>query len=224
MGEIISNSAHKTGEFLMRRADRLTKFRSETSPALGAILGGTDEMWETTILFGAEVLSDGLDGMDARAGAKLLGIETTDQGAIDDPAADKVLVNSTLLGLGSRYLRRQDYLGFGVLSLNYAVNKWWRDPRMAENREEALKIGYDPKAILSNKAKTAILLSGLGILVCPLAKQEQYKKIGLGLVSLGTITGIAGEKVFRRRVQNHKHALSAEMTAACPDKVTVSTI
>lgn len=206
------------GTYLMARADRLTAFRARSAPILGALLAVTDEGWVTTAAIAGEGYTDWQDGHDARAGAELLGIETTVEGALEDPAADKKLVNSLCLGLAVRFFRQGDYGGTAVLAANYAVTQW-RDRRMAEDRLAAQASGVSPKAIVINKAKTAFQLVGEGMLASPLAKKRFYRSVGLGVFSTGTALGVAGQQIFRNRVRNHIRAARTQNAASCPDKV-----
>lgn len=220
MGETINELRQKTGELLIWGGNVATKFRDKTSPYYGVYVALTEESLESTIFYGVEVASDGLDGTLVRSGSKLLGIDTTDEGAIADPKADKKLVNSTELGLVFRYIRHQDYTGFAVLAVNYVVSKW-RDQRMQNDRDLALQMDYDPKAIGVNKVKSGLQFLGQSILVSRLAKQELYKKIGLGIISAGTILGVVGENIYRGRVQSHMYAIDAAIAAGCPDEVAI---
>lgn len=223
MPEIIDAGRAVVGEYLMRRADMWTRVRKETSPILGAVIAGTDASWITTVAFIGEVATDTLDGLDARAGAKLLGIETTVKGALADPEADKILVNCTELGLGARFLRSGDYKSFGVLAVNYVVSQR-RDNNMAVDRSLAALYGYDPKAILPNKIKTGFQLTGLGILVSPKSEDLRWRHLGLGIITAGTVLGIVGQRMYRHRVRNYAAAKHEESALACPDEITVPII
>src|SRR5690606_38510065 len=103
------------------------------------------------------MITDALDGIDARKGAALLGTETTPAGAISDPAADKKLTNGLLLGLTGRFIRQRDYLSASVVVSNYVITQL-RDKRMARNRQLISDYGLNPdelKAKKINKIKMA---------------------------------------------------------------------
>ncbi len=222
MSEGLSSEDRQRGQHLMARANALTDFRIESAPVLGAIIAATNESWITTAAFGVEAYTDWQDGNDARKGAKILGIVTTIAGAIKDQKADKDLVNNVLLGLTARFIRQDDYTSSAILGANYAVLRW-RDKKMAEDRQLALEHGIDPKAILINKVKTDFLLGGEAILSSPPAKNRLYRTIGLGVLTAGTALGVAGERIFNRRVRRQLLLNQLKQAAACPDVIPSAT-
>lgn len=206
------------GVYLMERANRWTALRHDTSPIVGFAIAATDDTIWTSIATAAEIYSDYKDGKDARAGAALLGIETSLEGALSDPEADKVLVNSIMIGLFARYIRHRDFAGAAVVGANYYVSRW-RDGNMEKNRALALLNNVDPKAIYINKVKTALQLASELALTGPASRNKACRNIGLVALSCGTALGVIGERVFRGRVK--KAILKDEIAwaRACPDTI-----
>lgn len=204
----------KRGHELINRAHMLTKFRHESAPALGAYIAISDESHVTSAIHTAEVVTDWLDGYYARAGANILGIETTEKGKIDDPKADKRLVGSVLLGLTVRYARRGDWRSAAVCGANSAVDTW-RNKRMDNSRAAALKNGVSPAAITINKAKMAIQASAELLLTSKAARGPKAKTLGLVALTVGTTIGVAGQLKFHRNVMQQQRANAL----ACPDKI-----
>lgn len=202
------------GHDLVNRAHLLTKFRHDSSPVLGAYIAVADENHVTSVIHAAEVVTDWLDGYYARAGSKILGIDTTERGKIEDPKADKRLVGSVLLGLTVRYARRKELFASSVCGVNAVVDRW-RNQKMENSRALALETGVSPGAININKAKMA-LQSGAELLLTSTAAQKPViKKLGLTALSMGTAVGVIGQMKFHRMVlaQQNSNAL------ACPYKL-----
>lgn len=187
------------GEALIRRADRLTHLRATLSPYLGEAVALTDEHWATSGANALMLYSDWADGHKARKGSDMLGIPTTTEGAIKDPKADKIFINSMLGGLASRYVRQGDFLSAGIVGINF-VATIIRDRNIAADRTFALSHDLDPKAIPINKLKMDFQAIGIQVLTTPYAKQAKVRRAALGVLTLGTCVGIYGQRTFRRKL------------------------
>jgi phosphatidylglycerophosphate synthase len=204
------------GEALMRRADDLTAFRQDTSPIIGLALAVTDSEYLTTAAILGEVYTDYKDGSEARKGAAILGVETSIEGAIEDPKADKTLANSLMLGLIVRFIRHKNIPDAAVVAANYIASKN-RDRNMQENRDLALEHNLDPKALPINKVKFLAQMVGNLLLSSPFSRNKRVKQIGLTALTGGTIIGIVGERIFRNKVHKAIQKNELKWALECPD-------
>lgn len=203
------------GLALIEEADRLTQLRYDLSPILGIGLALTDSTVLTSIVSAQLIVTDWEDGKKARQGAELAGTETTLDGAINDPAADRRLSLSSTIGLAARFFRQGNYGGSAIMTAN-ATAGIWRERRMKINRALALEHKLDPKAIAINKAKFALIMTGNFVLGSPLTKNRTCRRLGFAALSAGTAVGIIGERVFRNRISNAIAAKDNSIAEQCP--------
>ncbi len=191
------------GEQLMRDANALTAFRAETAPYLGGWIAVSNDSWPTawpTSLFTAiELYTDWADGYKARKGSAMRGVETTLQGALEDPRADKRFINSMLGGLSVRYLRQGDFFAAAMVGANLAATAV-RDKAMNDDREFAVKNNLNPKAIPINKLKMDFQAVAVLALTTPFARRHRFKYASIGMMTVGTLVGNYGQRVFRKKL------------------------
>lgn len=221
MDHTLSPEDRIRGEMLMHRADDLTEFRALTSPFVGVGIALTHSEYFVTAAVLAEIYTDYKDGSDARKGADILGVETSVDGAIEDPKADKILANSLMLGHLCRFVRRKDPVGAAIVAGNYFISRR-RDDNMQNDRDLAIEHGVDPKAIPINKLKFLLQMVGNTMLSSPLSRNKRIRMIGLSALSGGTAIGLVGERIFRRRVQNAIKLEEQTQAEACPYAVSTT--
>lgn len=215
MENTLSPEQFAHGMARMQFGNRLTALRAIASPFVGASLALTESEYVATGFILGGIYTDYKDGSEARAGAEILGIETTIEGAIADPAADKIMANSLMLGHVIRSLRRMDPVGAVIVAGNYVVTKR-RDEQMQHDRDLALEHGVDPKAIPINKLKFALQMIGNTVLSSPFSRNRRVRLIGLSALSGGTAVGLVGERIFRHRVLNAIEQNNQNRAEACP--------
>lgn len=189
------------GEMFIRWAFKATNLRADSAIPLGLAVATTDENWPVAIAAAGSMATDAVDGMLARKGATMLGIDTSSEGAVKDPQADKDLMNGLMAGLCFRYLRQLRPLSAAVVGANYLASQY-RDRRMSEDRALVVSHQLDPKqlkAIHINKAKMGIQSAAVEALISPLTRKTPYRVKALAVLSLGTATGWIGERIFRQR-------------------------
>jgi phosphatidylglycerophosphate synthase len=187
----------------MNLADALTEFRSKTAPILGVVIAATNENTTLTALTAGSMATDYFDGMAARKGAELARTKTRPEGAVEDPGADKDLVNALAVGLVGRYVRQKRFVSAAVLGLNHLVTQP-RDKRMDANRAAIVDHDLDKdklKAIKINKLKTAGQFGSLLVLMSPAAEQKSVRAKAVAAYSVSTILGLIGEQNVRIDVQ-----------------------
>ena len=221
MNSVPSIEEQIRGRELMQHAHELTAFREDTSPIIGVALAVTDSTYLTTGAILYEVYTDYKDGEEARRGAALLGTETSVEGALNDPAADKTLANSLMLGHMVRFLRQRNPLGAAILAANYIASKQ-RDAKMKDNRELAVEYGLDPKAIPINKVKFAAQMAGNLLLSSPFSRKKLIRRVGFSALTGGTLVGMVGERLFRNRVRKAIAEKEFALAANCPDTLSAS--
>jgi len=197
----IDEATRAQGEMHIRRAHAYTEFRRCSAPIVGAIVAATDENWLVTIAVAADMATDGLDGRDARKGAKILGIPTSPEGAVEDPKADKALADNLMRGLVSRYLRQKDFGSAAIMGINLGVSHW-RDGKMAENRRLIEETGVNSdalKAIPINKLKTATQMAAS--LAALQSSDKRTRRAAVWAFTAGTLIGVIGERQYHTRVQ-----------------------
>lgn len=201
MYEDIDEATRLRGEAYVKRAHDLTHFRSDISPYIETVIASTDEDLAVTAFVAGVMATDGGDGYYARKGSALLGIPTSAEGAVEDPEADKRLVNAIMRGLIARWCRQGDFGAAAIMGANLAVSHW-RDERMADNRALVTEVGLDSdmlKAISTNKLKTALQMES--ILVAMSSGEGRTRRKALQVFTAGTFTGVVGERQYRRNVQ-----------------------
>lgn len=191
------------GEQLIREANALTAFRAVTAPYLGSWVAASNDTWPTawpTTLFTAyELYTDWADGYKARKGSAMRGIETSIQGALDDPRADKRFINSMLGGLSTRYLRQGEFLEAAFVGANLLATIA-RDKAINDDRDFALNNALNPKAIPINKLKMDFQAIAVLALTTPYAKHRRFRRAFLGIMTVGTVVGLYGQRVFRKKL------------------------
>ncbi|GEM_PF-5477895 len=216
MNQTRNNEQRHRGTLLMDAADALTNFRYHTGPCFDVMIGATDENPVVTAAEAIEVFTEAADGSLARRGAKLLGVPTRPEGAVKDPQADKRFANAIMRGLVVRFIRQKDYTSAAVAASNFVVSQW-RDARMAADRQRVQNSRIDPealKAIKINKTKTALQLTAS--LAATHYRDRRVRRGALLLMSLGTAVGVAGEYIYRRKINeliDNATADTAETTA-----------
>lgn len=195
----IDEATRLRGEAYIKRAHDLTHLRSDISPYVETVIASTDEDLAVTALVAGIMATDGGDGYYARKGAALLGIPTSAEGAVEDPEADKRLVNAIMRGLIARWCRQGDFRSAAIMSVNLAASHW-RDERMAKNRALVTESGLDSgmlKAIPTNKFKTALQMESV---LVAMSSQGRTRRKALQAFTAGTFTGMVGERQYRRNV------------------------
>lgn len=187
------------GEAHIARAHALTEFRRQSAPPVEAMAAGNGNVL-AAVATGAVMTTDAFDGRYARQGAELLGIPTSPEGALEDPRADKAVVDGIMRGLLARYIRQRNYLSALVMGANLAASHW-RDGNMAKDRALVEEHGVDSemlKAISTNKTKAAgQMVAGLAAIG---SDNARVRRGALGAFSAATFTGIIGERQYRNRI------------------------
>lgn len=192
-------------------ADRLTHFRENAAPFVGATIATTSENWPVFALTAAVVATD-MEGIPVRKADAIRGYHKQTTGAEDDPRADHKLTQAMFAGLAVRYLRNGDITSTTILAANGIVSRM-RDSRMDALRERIKDEGLDADALKANrlnKVKMILQVGGKLALVSPLSRRREVRLAGLALTTLGTVSGLLGERAFTRNVEqlsaaNHKN-------------------
>jgi hypothetical protein len=210
----------KRARRLQNTADQITDFRENHSDKLGVVIGATKRNWYTTAAAGAIAAGDFVDGYLAKKAQKILGVDKSLTGGdLRDPHADKTFRKALQTGIKMRAIREGDAKTVAFIEAKETVDKW-RDGNMAEDRRIAqerttVKVG----ALLINRVKTVLELTGEVILISPLAENERVKDLSLGIMAVGTGLGIAGQRHYHNMVQSALAETAETQAQECPHEL-----
>lgn len=194
-------ASHKA-EQLQAIGDGLTAFREKAAPFLGMAAAVRDESWLVTAVNAGTQLTDMFDGKAVRAATELRGYKLETGGSEADPRADRKLIHNVLGGLAIRFARNKDPIAALVAGSNLGISLW-RNRNMIANREAVKNNGLPKKELdanVANKVKMWGQSAGIDILLSPAAQRRSVRRAGFALLTVGTLSGVAGERIFRRKV------------------------
>ena len=182
--------------------DGLTAAREQLAPVVGGAIAASEANWPVAAFAAATQLTDMGDGYFVRKAAAIRGHGIQTEGAEQDPRADRKLTHALMGGIATRALRDRDSRTASIVGLNFAVSQW-RNKRMQENRQAIKDNDLHPDELRANKinkVKMWLQSAALTTLASPLAKNKRVRTGALITLSAGTLTGVAGERVFRSKV------------------------
>lgn len=199
---------------LVSTANFLTDVRDTCAPIAGALLAtapsveSDHRLWRGAItgIASALMLTD-LEGRLVGIAKRLDPTIENPSGSIEDPKADKKLVNYLLGGLAAHQLliERPAEAAFtaGALIINH-----FRDRRMNRTRARALE--RDPTinvgAILPNKVKTMLIMGGLAVATTPWSEQDDHHILADSLIAGGVAIGVWGYRKFAQLIERRLQA------------------
>ena len=125
-----------------------------------------------------------------------------------DERTDKRYFYSLMGSLMVRMARNGNNKTAAILTANVTVSKI-RDDTKGSLRDYAQSNGWETNAKALGKAKTALHNIGIGVLLAPVFNNRVGRTIGSGLISVGTLVGIADLSRYKRYLRQQEQ-LSTE--------------
>lgn len=212
--------AEKVGDHLQTAADSLSQARIDYADVLEAkILAGDYRSWALAGEVAKVCLTDFIDGVLARLGARIAGRKTRAEGSRLDGDADKALHRKSLGALGIRSAQDGEMMYSNSLNRSQEINEA-RDERVSEFRDEVAGLNEElpeeqhitTRAVRKGQAKTWVNNIALVVAVSPITEHGPGRAVAAALYSAGDHLAIQSEQDLRANVAAQMGALGIEQT------------
>jgi hypothetical protein len=146
--------------------------------------------------------TDASDGRDATQARALNPDAPRTKASLRDPLADKIKFYSGLMGIAVRAVREHDTETAAITAANVVVSGA-RDLAMHKDRKLAASYGFNTDATQPNKWKTRLHAGASIALASPLSRSKVVRRTALGILSAGTILGVAGQTDYRASLYDY---------------------